>query len=116
MNVDFYAVSQKHLTFLAEEGVVPGTVVKITANATVSPCASGDTPIGICTASEGDCVSVQLEGHCKITYASPEETPVNLGYQQLVCSDATTLKAADTGRQVLVLSVDSEKHTAEILL
>ena len=86
MNVDFYAVSQKHLTFLAEEGVVPGTFVKITANATVSPCASGDTPIGICTASEGDCVSVQLEGHCKITYASPEETPVNLGYQQLVLS------------------------------
>ena len=62
-----------------------------------------------------DIVNVGLQ-QGGITYASPEETPVNLGYQQLVCSDATTLKAADTGRQVLVLSVDSEKHTAEILL
>ena len=118
MNIDFYAVSQKHLTFLAEEGVVPGVFVKLSANATVAPCAAGDTPIGICTSSEGDCASIQLEGHCKITYTLSEEAQVTLGYQTFVCSDSATLKPGAVGREVLVLSLnaENEKKTAEILL
>ena len=118
MDIDFYAVSQKHLTFLAEEGVAPGVFVKMSTNATVAPCSAGDTPIGICTSSEGDCASIQLEGHCKIVYTLPAETQVKLGYQNFVCSDSTTLKPDAAGRQVLVLSLgtENEKKIAEILL
>ena len=118
MNIDFYAVKQKHLTFLAEEGVLPGMFVKLSSNATVAPCSDGDIPIGICISNEGDCASVQLEGHWKATYTLPEESQVKLGYQPFVCSDSTTLKPDAAGRQVLVLSLgtEGEKKTADILL
>lgn len=114
--IDFYAVSQQHLTFLAEEGVVPGAFVKLSANGTVAPCTAGDKPIGICKANEGDCASVQLGGHCKAAYTLPESAQIALGYQTFVCSDAKTLKPNASGREILVLSIDTAEKTADILL
>ena len=118
MNIDFYAVSQKHLTFLAEEGVAPEGFVKMCPNAREAPCSARDTPNGICPPRRGDCASTRLEGHCKIVYTLPAETQVKLGYQNFVCSDSTTLKPDAAGRQVLVLSLgtENEKKIAEILL
>lgn len=116
MNIDFYAVNQKHLTFLAGKDVVPGTFVKISANGTVAPCTTGDKPIGICKANEGDCASIQLQGHCKITYTLPESAQVSLGYQGFVCSDPKTLKPDAAGREMLVLATDTSAKTADVLL
>ena len=108
--VSFEDIGAVTATFLAEEGVVPGQVVKISKNDTVAPCADGDPFCGVALSNEGGCAAVQLRGF--LTVPASGLTP---GRATLAANASGGVKVgAEGGVDALVVSMDGD--TAVICL
>lgn len=102
--VSFEGIGEVIATFLAEEKVVSGQVVKLTANGKVDACAAGERFIGQAVSDvRGGCVAVQLAGFLEAKNADVTE----LGHVSLTADGTGGIKKAtvsDKGQECLVVS------------
>ena len=104
MKVSFEGVGEQVLSFMKASVVEKGSLVKLSANATVAKCAAGDNFAGVCIKADDSFADVKTSGYVELGYTG---TAPAVGYAKLTAAGADKVKTADTGREYLVISVDS---------
>ena len=104
MKVSFEGVGEQVLSFMKASVVEKGSLVKLSANATVAKCAAGDNFAGVCIKADDSFADVKTSGYVELGYTG---TAPAVGYAKLTAAGADKVKTADTGREYLVIKVDS---------
>lgn len=104
MKVSFEGVGEQVLSFMKASGVEKGSLVKLSANATVAKCAAGDNFAGVCIKADDSFADVKTAGYVELGYTG---TAPAVGYAKLTADGDGNVKTADTGREYLVINVDS---------
>ncbi len=112
MSVSFSGFNENTATFKVSSAITAGKPVKISANNTVAACSDADAFCGFVVSSDSKYASVQLGGVVTAPYTGTAPT---VGYGILV-SDGTGVKSAETGKEYLILSVDSTAATVTFLM
>lgn len=112
MKVCFTGLMEQEATFEAAAGVAAGQPVKVTESGKVSSCAENDLPCGVAVSLRGGYAAVQLAGYVKLPYTGS----VAVGYQKIAANGAGGVTVSDTGRQLLVMDVDTASLVCGILL
>lgn len=113
MNISFDGMNQWMATF-ATSDAVEGQVVKMTAGATVGACADGDSFCGVTAAKRAeDACAVQLTGVVTAPYTGTAPT---VGYAKLLANGTGGVKTSSTGREYLVLDIDTSASTVTFVL
>lgn len=123
MSVSFEGVGQVCATFLGGK-LTEGQVVKLTGSGTVGACAAGDSFIGAAICCKDDACTVQVGGFVTVSYsgAAPAAgwcvltADGNGGVKAAAASEAAEDKAAESGRMLPVVGVDTTAKTVTILL
>ncbi len=111
MNVNFNGYGENVVTFIADSTLTEADVpVKVSADGTVAPCASGDLFCGICVGVRDGYAAVQLSGYATVKTSSKLAT----GYQTLAAAASGKVATNTSGRQLLV--VNSTTTEAGIIL
>ena len=108
MNVSFEGVNEQVLSFKSASstnGTLVGKPVKMSANFTVAGCSANDVFAGICIHDADGFADVQTCGYVECAYTG--DTAPAVGYGLLACASASAVAAAEAGREVLVLKVDT---------
>ncbi len=113
MNVAFDGIGAVMATFLTEEDVTGGEVVKVTANGTVGLCSEGDAFFGVALVPTDGAAAVQVSGF--MTVHCDSGVPA-LGYVTLCADGNGGIKTAASGTAVQVVAVDETNLTAVIYL
>lgn len=106
MKVSFEGIGQWAATFSCGDGVTVGHVVKISDNGEVEPCGAGEAFCGTTAvvARDGMACSVVLGGMVTVPYTGAAPA---LGWSGLTADGEGGIKADDSGREYLVVDVDS---------
>lgn len=111
--ISFEGIGQVMATFLAEEGVKAGQVVKVTDNGTVAACTAGEAFCGLALNVRGGCAGVQLRGFVTLQCAGTEST----GYVCLCADGEGGVKQSESGGvSMLVVSVDAAAKQCVVFL
>ena len=110
MNVSFEEIGRLGVTF-AQSGCQAGQVCKVSDNGTVASCAAGDKFCGVVEGVRGGVAAVQVAGFATVAVSGT----VSLGYVNL-CADGSGGVKSGSGREHLVVSVDTAAKTAIIKL
>lgn len=113
MNISMKGYGENTVTFKAQGLVCPAHTVKMTDNLTVAPCEAGDTFSGVAVNIRDEYACVQLCGHAELDYTGAAPC---VGYCTLVADGKGGVSVGENGREYLVVSVDTEKSKAEIIL
>ena len=122
MAISFGAIGERYVTFLAGSGAEAGVLCKVTGNAEVGACASGDCFCGVVTQVRGGTASVLMGGYVELPYTG---TAPAAGFAELVADGAggvrvpaaaTASKPAEMGRSYLVVRVDTAGKTVGLFL
>ena len=105
--------NEKSITLYIEEGANVGEPVTISAANTAKASAEGDNFAGILINQRNGCGAVQVEGYASVTYTG---TAPALGRTNVCANGSGGIKTGTTGRTVLVLNVNEENSTAEIIM
>lgn len=104
MKVSFEGAGEQVLSFMKASGVEKGSLVKLSANATVAKCAAGDNFAGVCIKADDSFADVKTAGYVELGYTG---TAPAVGYAKLTAAGDGKVKTADTGREYLIIKVDS---------
>lgn len=123
MSVSFEGVGQVCATFLGGK-LTEGQVVKLTGSGTVGACSAGDSFIGATLCCKDDACTVQVGGFVTVSYSGTAPTvgwcaltaDGNGGVKAAAASEAAEDKAAESGRMLPVVGVDTTAKTVTILL
>lgn len=110
--VNFNGFHENLLTLKVSGDVKPGEPVIISSSKTVSPCADSAVFCGVARAVRGKYASVQFTGYVCLPYT---ETAPSLGVTSLVSNGSGGVKSG-TGRQVVVLEVDTAAKTCGFIM
>ena len=100
--VSFEGIGAVVATFLAEDGVTGGQVVKVSANGKVAPCTAGDSFCGVAMGPRKGAAAVQVKGFAKV----PATGGLALGWTEVAADGAGGVKAASGGKAVLVVAAE----------
>ncbi len=114
MKISLNGCGENVATFESQSGVTAGTVVKMTGNGTVGPCAAKDAFCGVAVSVRGGFAAVQLGGYVQVPYSGA--TAPAVGYQTLNGAGDGKIQVEATGRSILVTDVDTAAKTCGILL
>ena len=103
MKVCFHGFQENVASFEVSGTVSKGDPVKVSANGTVAACAAGDKFCGIALSVRDGIAAVQLAGYVRV----PVSGAVSAGYQTHAAAGEGAVKAAETGRELLVIDADS---------
>lgn len=109
MKVSFNGYKEGIVTFETASGVAVGDFVMVSDNGKVQKAASSFC--GICTGLRNGYAAVQLDGYAKVPYTGN----LSVGYNKLAVSD-DALTVSQSGRELLVVDVDSVSGYAGIIL
>lgn len=114
MNVSFNGFQEQVLTLETDTPLAAGVPVKVTGNGKAAPCADGDSPAGITSGpSREGFAAVQVSGYVRIAYSGTAPA----WNRTVIAADAGGgIKAAETGREVLVVEQDTAAGTVGIIL
>ena len=101
--VSFEGIGAVVATFLAEDGVMGGQAVKMSANGKVAPCAAGDSFCGVAMEPRKGAAAVQVKGFVKV----PATGSLALGWTEVAANGTGGIKAASGGRAVLVVAAEN---------
>ena len=113
MAISFGAIGEKYVTFLAGASAEDGKLCKVTANGTVGKCAANDAFCGVITQVRGGTASVLMGGYVELPYTGAAPS---LGFCALAAGGADCVKAAEGGREYLVVNVDTTAKTVGLFL
>lgn len=104
MKVSFDGLGEKMFTFETQAALEDGTMVKLTATATVAACsAAGDVPLGVARQARGGICGVQTEGYMKL----PCTSAMTAGFGLLSSDKDGKLVKGESGRPGFVVDADS---------
>lgn len=114
MKVSFEGIGERVATFYnsAVNAAAAGKAVKIAANDTVSLCADGDKLAGFCIDADEYTATVKTAGFVTAAYTGTAPT---LGFCAL-CADAAGGVKAGSGREYLVIEVDTAAKTVGFII
>lgn len=112
MSVSFGGFNANTATFKTSADLESGCAVKISESNTVSACSDGEVFCGFVIDGDDGYAAVQLSGAVTAAYTG---TAPAVGYSKLA-SDGTGVKAADSGREYLVIAVDETAMTVTFLM
>lgn len=101
MNVNFKGYGENVATFIASDTVKAGSLVKMSASDTVTPCSANDDFIGVCVGVRNGYATVQLEGYVEL---ATSDSTITAGYNILVAA-SSGVKSAQSGKSYLVVTV-----------
>lgn len=104
MAISFGSIGEKYVTFLAAASAEKGEVCKVSANCTVAGCDAGDEFCGLVRDLEDSRAGVQLGGYMEVACSG---TLPSVGYAILVADGNGGVKAAQSGKNCLVVFADS---------
>lgn len=113
MNVSIKGYGENTATFGTQGIVCVSHPVKMTGNLTVGPCESGDDFTGVAVNVKNEYAGVQLAGFVTVDYSG---TAPALGYCSLTADGNGGVTVDENGRKYLVVSVDTAKSVAGIIL
>ena len=114
MKLSYEGIGQWAATFACTE-VSEGEMVKISGNGTVAACSDGEGFCGmvLSVSRGGDACTVALGGLVTAGYTGTAPT---VGWSVLVGDGAGGVKTAETGREYLVVDVDTDAETVTFAL
>ena len=114
MKISFEEIGNWAATFACSD-VTEGSVVKISDNATVAPCAGGDMFCGVAAAvaRSQDACSVTLGGMVTVPYSG---TAPAVGVAKLSANGSGGVQADTNGNAYLVVEVNSAEQTVTFKL
>lgn len=99
MNVDFKGYGENVATFLADNLVKEGDLVKVSDNYKVTACTAGDPIMGVCVGVRDGYAAVQLSGYVEV----PATALIATGYKGICANNSTTAKTDTNAKQYLVI-------------
>lgn len=113
MKVSFNGYGESVTTFEADNSVTPGCPVKMTGNGKVGPCTAKEAFCGIALNVRNGFAAVQLKGfYGKLPYTG---SSMAVGAQKLGAA-SDKVEVTTTGKECLVVEVDSTTSTCSIIL
>ncbi|MDO4815167.1 MAG: hypothetical protein Q4A83_00995 [Bacillota bacterium] len=112
MKVSFEGIGEQVVSFAAN-GEVKGAFVKMSSNGTVAACSAAENFMGYCINAEDGFADVQTHGYITCPYTG---TAPHVGYNQLTADANGKVKTAQTGREYLVLDVDTTANTLGFIM
>jgi hypothetical protein len=105
MKVSFEGIGDLFTTFYSDPAVTAGNLVKVIGNGKVGACADGDIFAGVAAhKAHDDFATVKISGFVKAAYAG---TAPGVGYVKLAAAGAVSVKVSESGRELLVVTVDT---------
>lgn len=104
MNVNFNGYGENVATFLADDTVKEGGLVKLSDSYTVAACTSGDEIVGVCVGVRDGYAAVQLSGYVEV----PCNAKIAVGFKSICANNGTTVKADTNSRQYCVIYSDTK--------
>ncbi len=111
--MDFKGFGENVLTFKCDSTAGAGKAVKMKSSGTVTLAADGENFAGVCLNVRNGYAAVQLCGYCEMKYS---DTAPEAGYTKLASAGAGGVKTSETGREYLVIGVDTVNKTAGFIL
>ena len=112
MKVSFEGIGEKVISF-KNASAEKGNFVKMSASGTVAPCSAADGFVGVCLKADSDFADIQTAGYVECGYT---DTAPSVGYATLVASTAGKVKTAQTGREYLVIKVDTANSVVGFII
>ena len=103
MDINFNGFNEKALTFMADDLVTEGCLVKMDESGTVTKASADDSFIGVCMNVRDGFAAVQVEGYVEIDLTGE----VSVGDAILVATDSG-VKAAEEGKSYRVIYVGTD--------
>ena len=91
--ISFEGIGGQLATFYAGEGVLPGQVVKLSADATVAPCGAGERFFAVAVNVREAAAAVQVGGFLRLPCS---DSTVTVGYMNLTADGSGGVKKAST--------------------
>lgn len=113
MNISINGYGENTATFGTQGIVCASQPIKMTGNLTVGPCEAGDDFTGVAVNVKNEYAGVQLAGFAEVGYTGT--APV-VGYCSLTADGKGGVAVGENGRKYLVVSVDTAKSVAGIIL
>ncbi len=110
MNVSFNGFGENVVTFETEGSVSAGMPVMVSESGKVK--AANGVFCGICVGERNGYAAVQLSGYVKVTFSAAPA----IGYTKLVGKSGKVSTDTSTGREYLVVDIDTVAKTAGIIL
>ena len=105
-SISFDGIGAVTATFIADEGVQGGQVVKMTGGGQVGPCKAGDVFAGVALTPRAGLAAVQVKGFCQVAASG-----LTVGRALLAADGKGGVKAAAAdaaGVEALVVSVETD--------
>lgn len=112
MNISYEGIGRLLVT-VADFNAVEGQVCKINQDGRAANCSTNDRFCGVVHIAEYDMASVQLEGFVTVRYSG---TAPAFGYAKLVADGYGGVCVNTSGREFLVIQVDTNKMTVTFKL
>lgn len=107
MSVSFNGIGEMYATFLSEN-TEAGVPVAVSGNKTVAKAASGAVFCGVAVSVKDAMNAVQIAGYVKLPYTG---TAPAAGYAKLTANGSGGVTANSSGREYLIIEVDSTEKT-----
>lgn len=112
MNISFKGFDEKAVTFEADGTLKnAGVAVTVTSDGKVAPCSDGDKICGVALSVRDGYATVMLRGYAELAY-SGNITP---GFQTVAVDENGKIEVNENGREILVVSADSDGIAGIIL-
>lgn len=112
MNISYEEIGHMSVTFPAGACEV-GKVCKVNAEGAVTGCPGGDCFCGVVESIHGSFAGVQIHGFAKVGYSGTAPT---CGYVKLAANGGGGVAVNTSGKEYLVVKVDTAEKTAVIEL
>ena len=116
MKVSFEGIGKAVMTFANNEAspAAIGGCVTMAANGEVKAAASGGVFCGVCVSADGGFAAVQTGG--VVTCAYSGSTAPSVGYGKLASGGTGSVAVNTSGREYLILAVDTTGKTVTFVL
>lgn len=111
--MDFKGFGENVLTFKCDNTVKAGSCVKIKSSGTVTAAVDSNDFMGVCLNVRNSCAAVQMNGYTEMKYSG---SAPNVGYSRLTSAGTGKVKADTSGREYLVIGVDTANTTVGFIL
>ena len=110
--VSFEGIEMAVVTF-QEKDVTAGVPVAMDSDGTVKDAGNGAALVGLALNVRGGCAAVLVKGYAQLPYTG---TAPALGWARLAADGSGGVTAAESGREYLVVQVDSGSKTLGLFL
>ena len=95
------------------DAIIEGDIIKLNTTGKASKAVNNDDFVGVVTSKRGNLLSVQVLGYIECDYSG---TAPGFGFRRITANGSNGVKTSDTGRQCLILKVETSSSTVGFIL